>query len=332
MLLVSFIVPIYNVEAFIEKCVQSIITQDILDLEIILVDDGSTDTSGKIIDLLAESDERIIVIHKENQGVSSARNTGLKVAKGKYILFVDGDDYIESNYASEFVRLLESTKANVGLSYFYLIDDEKRHTSNDTMSIITGEKACEQLYINRTGVAVWNKIYLRRFLNDNNLCFEQDIWFAEGMTFNIECFSKCEKVAVMSKALYHQTTNANSAVRKFSLENWYCGRRAMEYQRTLIEGMNEKVINAWNYHYREYNYSILYGIIKSNNEELYKEEIKRCIKGLRKNVHYPMLVDIPKRAKFKSILISIAPLLFAKSCARKEITREKIAECNREHI
>ena len=92
--LISIIIPVYNVEKYLEDCLNSVVNQTYKNLEIILIDDGSTDNSGKICDLYAKKDNRIVVIHKENAGVSSARNVGLKIAKGLYIGFVDPDDYI----------------------------------------------------------------------------------------------------------------------------------------------------------------------------------------------------------------------------------------------
>ena len=99
--MISIIVPIYNVELYLEKCIESIINQTYKDIEVILINDGSTDKSGIICDKYAKIDDRIIVLHKENGGVSSARNKGLDIAKGDYIAFVDPDDYIEPNMYEE---------------------------------------------------------------------------------------------------------------------------------------------------------------------------------------------------------------------------------------
>ena len=107
--LISVIVPVYNVESYLEKCIDSIIHQTYKNLEIILVDDGSTDNSGKICDVYKEKDSRIKVIHKQNRGLSSARNCGLEIAKGEYIGFVDGDDYI----AEDMYALLKDRKSVV---------------------------------------------------------------------------------------------------------------------------------------------------------------------------------------------------------------------------
>ena len=103
---VSVIVPVYNVEKYLARCIQSILAQKHTNLEIILVDDGSPDSSGKIIDTFAEKDGRIIPVHKQNGGVSSDRNAGLDVASGEYVLFVDADDHIEPEYTDYFLQLL----------------------------------------------------------------------------------------------------------------------------------------------------------------------------------------------------------------------------------
>ena len=102
---VSIIIPVYNVEEFIFKTVKSVMNQDYKDIEIILVDDGSPDNSAKIIDELAKRDDRIVCVHKDNGGVSSARNVGLRMASGEYVTFIDGDDWVEPNYISYLLNL-----------------------------------------------------------------------------------------------------------------------------------------------------------------------------------------------------------------------------------
>lgn len=110
--LISVVVPIYNVEKYIEKCIDSIINQTYTNLEIILVDDGSPDKCGKICDEYAKRDKRIKVIHKENGGVSSARNIGLDNLNGEYVTFIDADDYISNNYCEELLNALKTENAD----------------------------------------------------------------------------------------------------------------------------------------------------------------------------------------------------------------------------
>ena len=113
--LISVIVPIYNVEQYLEKCIESIISQTYKNLQIILIDDGSNDKSGKICNKYAEKDKRVVVIHKENAGVSEARNTGLDNAKGEWITFVDADDWIEEEYCQRLYNLVIETNSDVAL-------------------------------------------------------------------------------------------------------------------------------------------------------------------------------------------------------------------------
>lgn len=309
MKLVSVIVPIYKVERFISKCVKSIMQQRYKNLEIVLVDDGSPDSSGKIIDKFAQEDPRIIVIHKKNQGVSAARNTGLSNAHGEYIIFVDGDDYIDVDCVDRFVNLIEQTNTSVALSYAVLHDDEKSLNNNINISVISGDEATEQLYLNKTGVAVWNKIYKKSFLLNNKIKFNTQLWFAEGMTFNVICFQKCDRVGTANFAVYHQVTNVNSAVRKFNLDSWHCGQKAMLYQKKLWNNSNSKIENAWNYHYREYNYNILKGLYATGIWKDNLQERDRCIYNLRHNAFYPWKVSIGVKAKIKSIIVSMFPII-----------------------
>ena len=255
--LVTVIIPVYNVEKYIECCARSILRQTYHNLEIIFVNDGSPDSCGSILDSLKKDDSRITVIHKHNEGVSAARNDGLGIANGEYIIFVDGDDWIDERLVEDFVGAIEKLGTEMAISYSYLIDDNLPSTRNIDINKISSPKAIEQLYLGKIDVAVWNKIYKKNFLKDNNIAFRTQYWFAEGMTFNIECFSKCDCVGVCNLERYHYVTNNESAVRKFNLNSWYCGLAAMEYQRTLLNSDDKKVINAWNYHYRQYNASIL---------------------------------------------------------------------------
>ena len=111
--LISVIVPVYNIEHYIARCVQSIINQDYPNLEVILIDDGSTDLSGKICDDFLEKDTRVKVIHKINGGLSSARNTGLDVALGKYISFIDGDDWVQKDFYSTLLTKIRDNDADI---------------------------------------------------------------------------------------------------------------------------------------------------------------------------------------------------------------------------
>lgn len=320
---VSFIVPVYNVEVYLEKCIQSILSQTYRDLELILVNDGSPDNSQEIINKYSRKDNRIIAIEKNNEGVSIARNVGLSKATGEYIIFVDSDDYIEKDYTEYMVSMLEKESADMAMSINSFDDCNLLPPSSGSYFLLSGQEATEWLYLEKTGVAVWNKIYRKELLDRHDIKFNPEFWFAEGMTFNINYFQISEKIAVGNKKVYHQTYNPASAVRKFNINSWYCGMRAMEYQKKLWREENDKVLNAWNYHYRQYYFSILKGIYMSNSVSEYAKEIRKCVNELRKNFLIPFKVNISFKKKIKWILITICPKLMVKYQVKKELKNAK---------
>lgn len=305
MKLVSVIVPIYNVEKYISDCVQSIINQTYKNIEIILVNDGSLDGSLAIIRKFSNFDGRIRIIDRENGGVSSARNAGIDASKGTYIAFVDGDDYLDTTYISYFVNLIESFEGDMALSYNNY--GENYQNINDKKKIISPTTAMKELYLNKINVAVWNKIYKKSIIDDNNLRFNEKFWFAEGMTFNIEYFQHSKKIATCYALLYHQVKNPDSAVRKFNLESWHCGLRAMEYQKKNWIFTDKKIKDAWDYHYRCYNGSIWGGLLKSNLDTKFPEEIKNCKNGFKLRLLPCLRTEIFLKQKIRCVIEYIYP-------------------------
>lgn len=306
--LVSVIVPIYNVEKYIFNCVTSIINQSYENLEIILINDGSEDDSLAIIKKISIKDKRVKIINKENAGVSSARNTGLDICSGKYVVFVDGDDYLEPNYIAYFVSLIKEYDGDMAISYNNY--GENYQDIDDKKGVITPTIAMKELYLNKINVAVWNKIYKREILKKNNLRFNENFWFAEGMTFNIEYFQKCKKIVTCYALLYHQVENPESAVRKFRLESWKCGLKAMKYQKEHWTIKDKKVKDAWTYHYRCYNGEIWSGLVKSGQASKYPNEIIKCKKGFKKGVFSCLRTEVPLKRKIKCVIEYFYPEYF----------------------
>ena len=161
---VTVIVPVYNVSSFLSKCIESICEQEYPFLEIVLVDDGSTDESGKICDSYAERDARIKVIHKQNQGVSSARNTGLDVATGRWICFVDGDDYIMPEYVSYMLALGVAYDADIALTTHMFGSFDNKQMDADDVRIWTGEDAVEAILCYKVPIGCYCKMFKREVL------------------------------------------------------------------------------------------------------------------------------------------------------------------------
>ena len=164
--LISIIVPIYKVEPYLHKCIDSILNQTYKNLQIILVDDGSPDRCGEICDQYAKTDKRINVIHKENGGLSDARNCGIDVATGKYLSFLDSDDWLHNEYIEKLYELLKSSKSDISACDFLRTSTEKVHTdySNQTVYEFSNIEALEQytdgFYVQM--VVAWGKLYKRK--------------------------------------------------------------------------------------------------------------------------------------------------------------------------
>lgn len=162
--LISVIIPIYNVEKYLKKCIDSIINQTYKNLEIILVDDGSPDNCGKICDEYAKKDQRIRVIHKKNGGLSDARNAGIDIAKGKYIAFVDSDDYVEKEYIEIMYKELKKNNVKIVQCGINKISDNEEIIDNYGYlkdELINSQRIMEEKYTKYpiSNVVAWNKLY-----------------------------------------------------------------------------------------------------------------------------------------------------------------------------
>lgn len=218
--LISVIVPVYNVEPYLEKCLQSIISQSINNLEIILIDDGSIDNSGKICDQYQKLDNRIIVIHQNNKGLSAARNRGLEIATGKYIGFVDSDDWIEKNMYEEMYNFLENNNLDIVTCNFYhhyeneKVKSDKTINNNNKIWDDKKEMLIEVLNDNVMRNFVWSKLYKKEFW--------KNIRFPEGKVYedifiSIPLIEKAKKIGYLSQPLYYYRHRKNSITKSNSL-------------------------------------------------------------------------------------------------------------------
>lgn len=315
---VSIIIPVYNVENYIETCVKSVIHQDYNNIEIILVDDGSPDNSGDIIDKLAEDDSRIKVIHKNNSGVSAARNAGIRASTGDYIMFIDGDDWVDTNYVSYYLSLVDNSNCSIGMNKNYYSVNIIR--SNDQYNVVPAEQVIEWIYSGIIFVAVWNKIFSRKLLIDNSLLFNEDIWYGEGLLFNIECLQYVDYVVVGEKSVYHQTFNPDSAMRKFSLESNLCGIKSLDLQKTLWVKKNDRIENEWLFHRYKFNRSIASGLLESKLEEKNREIYNECIRNIRKDILLPLKMEKSLKVRIGWLCYYLFPRLMAKRDHKKKLS------------
>lgn len=228
---VSVIVPIYNVDRFLSECIDSILMQSLSDIEVLLVDDGSTDKSGVIADSYAQSDPRVRVIRQENQGLSGARNTGIAAATAEWFTIVDGDDWLEADALRTMLDSAQPTGADIVLfSYFRDTPGsrtrEKFFTTNDfdytqAQARILQANCLVALGIgNRratTNVGVtWARLYRTSFLRDNDLRFKVGLTRMQDAIFHLYAFGLAQKVSFRDKPIYHYRVWPGAASRRFS--------------------------------------------------------------------------------------------------------------------
>ena len=206
--LISVIVPIYNVENYLVRCIESIINQTYSNLEIILVDDGSPDKCSIICDEYAKKDSRIKVIHKKNGGLSDARNAGLDIATGEYIGFVDSDDYIDKNMYKEMINELIEKNADIVSCAINNIYSDRTEIINIDEEIYDAELALKNLILGKNiNQTVWNKLYKKEVIG--NILFEKGkINEDEFWTYRILANSK--KIITLNKPLYSYLHRASS--------------------------------------------------------------------------------------------------------------------------
>lgn len=197
----SVIIPVYEAKRDLERCVSSWLKQTRTDLEIILVDDGSTDGSGSLCDALARSDDRVKVLHQKNAGVSAARNAGIGAASGDYVLFTDSDDYVAADYLEKMSLLQEETDADLVLcGYHHLYDGAdilKQPGKSRVLKLRESSEDFLALYESGFLNMPWNKLYRKSYLGR----FDTSLSLGEDLLFNLEYMGKCDRIAVLSDPL-----------------------------------------------------------------------------------------------------------------------------------
>ncbi len=220
---VSVIVPIYNVEKYIQKCIDSILSQTFTDFELILVDDGSPDKCGEICEQYALKDNRIKVVHKENGGLSDARNAGMKYANGLYTIFIDSDDWIKSTMIGEIVKLIDEYNADiiqVGFYYAYkdyLLYDDRYYCENDKPVVLDNFSLMKELVINeRVKNFAWGKLYKTELIKD--IPFKKGVLF-EDVFWAHQVMQRVNKYVLSNKPLCYYLQREDSIVATYTIRN-----------------------------------------------------------------------------------------------------------------
>ena len=208
---ISVIVPIYNSEAYLNKCIDSLINQTKKDIEIILINDGSTDASDKIIK--SYKDKRIKYYKNKNKGIGYSRNFGIDKSNSKYIMFLDSDDYLDIHACEELYKKIEKDKSDVVVSDFIKSHNgtEEIIKINDFKKTNLDKNSNILLDIN---LSPWNKIYSSKLIKDNNIRFPEDIKY-EDVLFVLNCLDKAKSISKLNKALNYYIVRDNSETKTY---------------------------------------------------------------------------------------------------------------------
>lgn len=301
---ISIIVPVYNVENYLENCIESILDQIYKDFELILINDGSVDKSGDICDKYSNQDSRVKVFHIENSGVSYARNFGVKKSKGRYIMFCDSDDIVEKEWCAKLYEEIINNKNSLIMSGFKIYNNrggkseiEKRFVDIDN-TIITNKNQYFSKYKIKLLATVWNKIYEKKIIVDNNIEFNSGLSLGEDLIFNLDYLNKCnDKIIIIKDILYsYFLRDSESLDYKYydNLYEIYSFLNNRIYEDAILYKANSKEFEKWYWkkYYRDFNRIITTNAFheKNNNSLLMKiiyntrivksKDFKRCILNL----------------------------------------------------
>lgn len=235
--MISIIMPVYQVEAYLSRCIDSILAQSYQDWELILVEDGSKDSSGKIMDEYAQKDARIQAIHKENGGVSSARNKGLEYAGGEYVIFLDSDDWIETEMLRELAEAIEKNQSDMAACDSAVVTVEadgsltrkicNKWGGNAAEKTVSGKEAYYSIFY-QSGT-LWNKLFRRECVK--GLTFNEKMTYGEDTDYLIRAIRNCSRITLIPYCGYNYVINRAGNVRSASID-----KRSLE----LLE--NAKII------------------------------------------------------------------------------------------
>lgn len=311
---VSVIVPVYNAEKYLGECIESIIHQTHKDLEIILVNDGSTDNSKAICDDYALKDGRIKVINKPNTGVSSTRNAGIDASIGDYICFSDADDYLMPDYVEYLLALATDHAADIAYSSEMFTTFHSQQMSNDEIKILTPEDATEAILLYNVPVGVYSKIFKREFLNRNNIRFIPEVFIGEGFNFNTYAFQRANKViAGKHKVYFYRRDNSDSAMTHFNIKKCVMAIKAISLIRKNLAIKTSRVEKALDYADWHTHCDMFIWMENAHVKKQFPKEYKEYLAyGRRKAIIAFKVKGIRTIERLKSPFMIFCPKLLAK--------------------
>ena len=283
---VSIVVPVYKSENYIRKLIDSVLNQTYKNIELILVDDESPDSSGKICDEYAKQDNRIIVIHQKNAGCCGARNTGLKAVTGEYLMLADGDDWLETDCVEYLVGLMENHNCEMATTDSIFTTRDRRQNPIENIRILSKEDAiCGMLYAD-IPLGPWNKIYTTKIIKEHHLDFSVP-WFGEGLYFSTLSAQYSNQLAVGHRRVYnYRLNNPNSGLTVMEVKNAVNAVYNIKNIKDKLVIRTSKTLYAADWHICYNYYFLMCYIIWAKSSNQYK--------SLYRETHAEMLRLAPK--------------------------------------
>lgn len=316
---VSIVVPIYNVAQYLDKLITSIINQTYPHLEIILVDDGSPDNSGLICDNYAKQDSRIIVIHKKNAGGCEARNTGLDIASGEYIMFIDGDDWVSSDCVEYLLGIAVLTKSDMALSIANFTTRDQQQIEHDNIGIWTSEQAISSILYPRFSVGCWNKIYKLSLIKKHHIRFDVP-WSGEGMYFATMAANYSNQIGYGHRKVYHyRMNNKNSAMTNYNVQIGINALYNIKNIKRKLTIRTPKVMHSVQWHiWKNYNF-LLRLIISTRSIKKYFGLFFECLIMIRLLLPHAIIgTEFSLIEKINFIGRGLLPIYYAKKLSKKQ--------------
>jgi glycosyltransferase involved in cell wall biosynthesis len=291
-------------------------TQTYRNIEIIIINDGSTDCSNSILGKLAREDNRIMIINQKNSGVSSARNVGLSIAHGMYITFVDGDDWLSKDFIEYMLSIIDFTKSEIAISLNNFTTRDSRQIYKDKIEIWTGAKTFAKFLYPGVSIGVWNKMFNHDFIKNNSIKFQEDMIMGEGMKFITDVAQYSKNVGVgLKKVYWYRQNNEISATTNPSIEHGVAAINSISSIEENIKISNPSILRAVSFHKWINNFHMLRILLMNKADNNYSSELyDTCLLSLKTNNIFSILeYDITISQKIKMIFIFIFPLTMAKT-------------------
>lgn len=302
---ISVIVPVYKTEGILDRCVESIVGQTYKNLEIILVDDGSPDNCPAMCDEWAEKDSRIRVIHKENGGVSSARNAALDIATGDYIGFVDSDDWIEPEMYSSLIQKISESGKNIALCSYYAVEiSGERYECRCVVDkeVLDKDDYFRFIVLGGDGGYIWNRLYDADILKE--VRFDEDIWYSEDLLFNFKTAQKSNGAAILDKIEY------NYVQKRIKEQAWVMNDHSFDSMTAFeimlsYKDIPEDVYDCCLRGYAAAAFTLLSGVL-TNEKYFYKyDDIRSAILNFKKRILTQK--KYPLKYKVKTLALWLCP-------------------------